>query len=55
MLREDRSWIKAPPSYPPIQTTPETHNLHLFKSMGVSDGPGVLYNCSEFLCQFTKK
>uniref|UniRef100_A0AAG5D561 Protein N-terminal glutamine amidohydrolase n=1 Tax=Anopheles atroparvus TaxID=41427 RepID=A0AAG5D561_ANOAO len=54
MRRPDGSWIKPPPSYPPIQTTGSSHSLDDFICMKPGRGPGAVYDLLHFVQQFYK-
>nr|CAG4641985.1 EOG090X0C0Q [Eurycercus lamellatus] len=53
MKREDGSWMKPPPTYPPIHCGPSTHNFPSFISMVRGCGPGVVMDYSEFIVHFS--
>uniref|UniRef100_A0A336MTL6 Protein N-terminal glutamine amidohydrolase n=1 Tax=Culicoides sonorensis TaxID=179676 RepID=A0A336MTL6_CULSO len=54
MRRPDGSWIKPPPSYPPIQTAASSHSLDDFICMKPGKGPGVVYDLLKFVQTFFK-
>ncbi|XP_052842837.1 protein N-terminal glutamine amidohydrolase isoform X2 [Drosophila gunungcola] len=54
MRRPDGSWIKPPPSYPPILSNTNIHCLGDFICMSAGKGPGAVYSLSEFVQNFYK-
>ncbi|KAH8254532.1 protein N-terminal glutamine amidohydrolase [Drosophila kikkawai] len=54
MRRPDGSWIKPPPSYPPILSNTNLHCLGDFICMSAGKGPGAVYSLSEFVQNFYK-
>ncbi|XP_018494381.1 protein N-terminal glutamine amidohydrolase [Galendromus occidentalis] len=53
MKRPDGSWIKPPPSYPPIMNSISANNLEWFIDMQAGNGvPGVVLNQFNFCKQF---
>ncbi|KAH8401761.1 hypothetical protein KR009_007760, partial [Drosophila setifemur] len=54
MRRPDGSWIKPPPSYPPILSNTNMHCLGDFICMSAGKGPGAVYSLSEFVQNFYK-
>jgi len=51
MRKEDGSWLKPPPNYPPISTSVSTHNLDEFISMEPGESGEVL-SLTEFVKKF---
>ena len=52
MLKPDGTWMKPPPSYPPIRTAETAHNLDDFISMDPSVGVGEIHSLKEFVARF---
>ena len=52
MRKEDGSWLKPPPTYPPITSPSSTHNLDDFISMDESSGFGEVLSLTDFVKKF---
>jgi len=54
MRKEDGTWLKPPPSYPPIkgEKAGSDHNLDTFISMDKSEGQGDVLSLTEFVRKF---
>ncbi len=52
-MLKDGKWLKPPPNYPPISTDNSQHNLSAFISMTSQQVPGRIFNCREFISQFS--
>nr|CAG4650428.1 EOG090X0C0Q [Sida crystallina] len=53
MKKDDGTWMKPPPTYPPIQTSTTNHNLKVFVDMTNKTGPGRVMNYFEFVHKFS--
>jgi hypothetical protein len=52
MKKADGTWMKPPPSYPPISTAESVHNLDEFISMEAAVGVGEVLSLTEFVKKF---
>ncbi|XP_057329340.1 protein N-terminal glutamine amidohydrolase isoform X1 [Microplitis mediator] len=52
MKREDGTWIKTPPNYPPISTSTCQDNLDKFINMDPETGLGTVMNLKQLVNQF---
>ena len=52
MKKPDGTWMKSPPSYPPISTPESSHNLDDFISMESAVGVGEVLTLTEFVKKF---
>nr|CAH7729022.1 unnamed protein product [Callosobruchus chinensis] len=54
MKRPNGTWIKPPPTYPPIRTPVCAHNLEDYIQMDTSKGPGQVLTLTQFVQRFYK-
>ncbi|CAG0916503.1 unnamed protein product [Notodromas monacha] len=52
MLKEDGSWLKPPPNYPPIVSQVSQNNLENFISMNPNVDLGHVYTLKQLVAQF---
>nr|CAI5823505.1 unnamed protein product [Callosobruchus analis] len=54
MKRPNGTWIKPPPTYPPIRTSVCAHNLEDYIQMDTAKGPGQVLTLTQFVQRFYK-
>ncbi|XP_069135710.1 protein N-terminal glutamine amidohydrolase-like [Argopecten irradians] len=55
MLDANKQWLSEPPSYPCIQTSDSTNNIHDFISMDPAKGVGSVLDFEGLVHKFSKK
>nr|CAG4652113.1 EOG090X0C0Q [Triops cancriformis] len=53
-MKKDDQWLAEPPSYPPIHTTENTHNLDCFIDMTAGTGYGDVLTLQDFVGRFSR-